>query len=232
MSDTVHSPENLETFPLIAFAADTAAALTGLSVSQLRRWDRTGFFPPWRADPNRRRPYSRLYSLDNVIALRTIAKLREAGVSFANVKPIVPMLEPKPDGEWPVRCFYVVGNRVFLSRDEAAAARPNATAPDGPTVLALSSVMAEVETAVERLRHRTPEQIGTVTRNRGIMRGAPVIAGTRIPTATIAWFHDSGYALDWILKEFPRLTAEDVRVAVDFERAGEARTPDPALAHA
>lgn len=231
MSDAFHNQEDLETYPLIAFTADTVADLTGLSVSQLRRWDRTGFFSPWRADPNRRRPYSRLYSLDNVIALRVIARLREAGVSFANLKPIVPLLEPGENGEWPARCFHVVGARVFLSWDEAAA-HLHAAAHDEPTVLSLDSVIADIETAVERLRHRTSEQIGKVTRNRGIMRGAPVIAGTRIPTATIVWFHDNGYALDWILKEFPRLTAEDVRVAVDFERGREARTPDPALAHA
>jgi uncharacterized protein (DUF433 family) len=142
------------------------------------------------------------------------------------------MLRPAENGEWPAHCFSVVGNRVFLSRNEAAATAHQTEGQVESTTLALSSVISEVDAAVERLRHRTPEQIGKVRRHRGIMRGAPIIAGTRIPTATIAWFHDNGYALDWILKEFPRLTAEDVRVAVDFERSQEARTPDPALAHA
>jgi uncharacterized protein (DUF433 family) len=62
-----------------------------------------------------------------------------------------------------------------------------------------------------------------VTRNRWIMSGVPIIAGTRIPTETIAWFHDNGYALDWILENFPRLTPEDVQAAIAFENK-----PDPA----
>jgi uncharacterized protein (DUF433 family) len=43
-----------------------------------------------------------------------------------------------------------------------------------------------------------------------------LIAGTRIPTETIAWFHNNGYSLDWISEQFPRLTAIDVEAAVAF----------------
>lgn len=232
MSETEYSLQKLEEFPLIAFAVDTAAGLTGLSVRQLQRWDQTGFFQPWRADPNRRRPYSRIYSYDNVITLRMIARLREAGVSLASIKPVLPWLASNETANWSERCMFVVGNRVFLTREEAIGGADQAKQQGKLSAIPLGSVVAEVDAAVEQLRRRTPEQIGQVARNRGILRGAPTIAGTRIPTATIAWFHDNGYTLDWILKEFPRLTAEDVRVAVEFERDREVGSPEPVLAHA
>jgi uncharacterized protein (DUF433 family) len=63
-----------------------------------------------------------------------------------------------------------------------------------------------------------------VTRTRGIMRGAPVIAGTRIPTEIIAWFASHGYSLSEILENFPRLTAKDVEAVVAFENEWEAQT--------
>jgi uncharacterized protein (DUF433 family) len=77
------------------------------------------------------------------------------------------------------------------------------------------------------LGERGPEQIGQVTRTRGIMRGVPVIAGTRIPTETVAWFVNHGYALAEILENVPRLTPTDVEAAVAFEE--EAKAPEPML---
>ena len=50
------------TIPLIAFTSDTVSRFTDLSIRQLHYWDRTGFFVPSFADPNRRRPHSRVYS--------------------------------------------------------------------------------------------------------------------------------------------------------------------------
>lgn len=66
---------------LRAFTAETAANLTGVSEDQLRRWDTDGFFVPTFADENRRRPYSRIFSYADLVALRTIAHLKELGVS-------------------------------------------------------------------------------------------------------------------------------------------------------
>jgi uncharacterized protein (DUF433 family) len=232
MSGSENNHAEVEEYPLIAFAADTAAAMTGLSVDQLQRWDRIGLFTPWRGDSNRRRPHSRIYSYDDVIALRTIARLRQTGVSFAQLKPVIPLLAPETNPEWPVEHFYVVGSHVFLSENEAGDAARGIGQGREPLTISRCSVKSEIDAAIEELRHRTQAQIGEVTRNRGILHGAPVVAGTRIPTSTIAWFHENGYSLDWILAEFPRLTREDVRAALDFERNREAVTPDPVLAKA
>ena len=61
---------------LLAFTADQVCRLTGLTDRQLRYRDNSGFFSPAYADEERRRPYSRVYSFKDLVALRTLALLR------------------------------------------------------------------------------------------------------------------------------------------------------------
>jgi uncharacterized protein (DUF433 family) len=217
--------------PFVAFDIDHVAQLTGLSVSQLVRWDRKGFFHPTFADPNRRRPNSRIYSEHDVVALRIIAKLRDARVPLAEFKSVAEILAPGDHGELLDTCFYVVGKRFFTSRDEASAAARELGEDIEPTTIEVRLVIAELERGIARLEERPPEGIGLVVRKRGIMRGVPIIAGTRIPTETIAWFHDNGYSLSWILENFPRLTEKDVEAAVAFENARAADPPAAVAVH-
>jgi uncharacterized protein (DUF433 family) len=131
---------------------------------------------------------------------------------------------------WPTCAFHVVDKRIFLSWDDATTAAAQ-SAQHQPTTIDLASVIAEVEEAVARLGVRRPEQIGHVTRNRAIMGGVPIIAGTRIPAETIAWFHGNGYSLAEILANFPRLTPTDIEAAVAFEDERETNTSEPILVH-
>jgi uncharacterized protein (DUF433 family) len=220
-----------ETIPLTALGIHHTARVTGLSVNQLQRWDRNGFFQPSFADPNRRRPYSRVYARNDVLALGMIARLREAGAPLTQIKPLLPLLAPDEHGDWLTRCFHVVGKRVYVSRDEAIAAARQRGEFAEPACIGTESVIFELKEAIARLQERQPEHIGRVTRNRGIMGGAPIIAGTRIPTETIAWFHSHGYSLTEILENFPRLTAKDVEAAVAFENEQRPKAPEPLLVH-
>lgn len=211
-------------FPLIAFTTDTVARLTGLTVRQLHGWDRSGFFVPSFADPQRRRPHSRVYSFADVVGLRTIARLREHGVSFPDLKRVREFFASGTDDAWASRRFYVVGKRVFFTHEDAVlATRPLGQRVDRD-VLDLGPIVSDVTEAVHQLTKRTPDQIGEITTDRLIMGGVPIIAGTRIPTSTITWFHDNGYGVGAILREFPRLEPEDIDAALSWERArrGEA----------
>ena len=78
-------------------------------------------------------------------------------------------------------------------------------------------VEREMEAAANRLKERSPEEIGRVTRNRHIMQNAPIIAGARVPTSAIWSFHEEGYDAEAIIKEYPQLTPEDIEAAIDFE---------------
>jgi uncharacterized protein (DUF433 family) len=105
---------------------------------------------------------------------------------------------------------------VGRSPDDAPEADKGA-ARKRTTTIDMAAVAGEVEEAIRRLPERLPEEIGQVVRRRGIMRGVPIIAGTRIPTETIAWFHGHGYSLTEIIENFPRLTPRDVEAAIAFE---------------
>jgi uncharacterized protein (DUF433 family) len=71
--------------------------------------------------------------------------------------------------------------------------------------------------AAAKLRERRSDQLGQLSRNRYVVHNAWVIAGTRIPTEAIWHFHCAGADVDGIIREYPRLTPEDVRAAIDFE---------------
>lgn len=206
-------------FPLIAFTTDTVARLTGLSIRQLHYWDRKGFFSPSFADPHRRRPHSRVYSFDDVVGLRTVARLRREGVSFPQLWEVHRFFRSSDNKDWAGRKFWVIGDRVFFTHADAViAARPIGQLVDA-TVLDLGPIVSDTREAVQGLRQRTADQIGKITKDRLIMNGAPILDGTRIPTMTVDWFHRHGYDEAEILREFPRLKPDDIRAAVDYELA-------------
>jgi DNA-binding transcriptional MerR regulator len=60
---------------IAAFSEEHVVRLTGLTHGQLRSWDRAGFFQPRYAYEDRHVPYSRVYSFQDVVGLRTIAVL-------------------------------------------------------------------------------------------------------------------------------------------------------------
>jgi uncharacterized protein (DUF433 family) len=55
-----------------------------------------------------------------------------------------------------------------------------------------------------------------IVMNPEVMGGKPTIRGTRIPVETILRKLGAGMAVDEILADHPRLTAEDIRAAQAF----------------
>jgi uncharacterized protein (DUF433 family) len=52
-----------------------------------------------------------------------------------------------------------------------------------------------------------------------IMGGVPCIRGTRIPVATVVGLFAEGLGIDDILADYPQLTTQDVRAALEFAAA-------------
>lgn len=205
------------TIPLIAFTSDTVARLTGLSVRQLHYWDRQGFFRPSLADPNRRRPHSRVYSFNDVVGLRTIAQLLDQGATWPNLKNVRAFFASSTNADWANRSFSVVDGKVYFShRDAIVASRPLGQSVS-PVIVELAPIVRQVQQAVAALPVRGADQIGKVTRDRLIMNGQDILAGTRIPTATIDWHHRHGASVDEMLEDFPRLTRADIDAAIRHE---------------
>jgi hypothetical protein len=54
-----------------AFSEEHVQRLTGITIHQLRYWDKTGFFHPEFAADDRRAAFSRVYSFKDVVSLNT-----------------------------------------------------------------------------------------------------------------------------------------------------------------
>ena len=198
---------------VFAFSVDHVSQLTGLSKSQLADWDRAGFFRPEHASENRREAYSRVYSFQDVVGLRTVAKLRrEYKVPMRHLREVAKELEKNFERPWSETTLYVLKRRVQFKEPETGKIRE----VNGPqyALLPLESVAGEMRREADKLRLRAPEKVGRVERHRAIAHNSWVIAGTRIPVRVIKEFADAGYTPTQIVKEYPSLTISDVKAAL------------------
>lgn len=198
------------------FGEEHVSRLTGLPVGQLRAWDRRGLFSPHFAYEDRRTPYSRVYSFRDVVGLRTIAVLRQRHrVTLAGLERTARALQAKGYRHWADVTLSVVNGQVHFRI-------PGSDVVEGVVdgqlaMLPIIEVIHDVEGRVRDLFERPPGQYGEVEQRRHVMRHAPVVAGTRIPTAAVRRLHEDGYPVAGILEEYPSLTEQDVRAALEFE---------------
>lgn len=204
---------------LLAFTADHVARLTGLSKRQLGYWDATGFFAPTLVDDDRGLAFGRIYSFRDVVGLRTISILRNTHrIPLQELRRVGEWLHREYKTPWASLSFSLAGRKVVFA--DPASGTPMEPKGRGQVVLsiALQPIANEMNDAAARLRDRRPEQFGQIIRNRFVVHNAWVMAGTRVPTQAIWNFHVAGYDTAGIIREYPRLTPEDVSAAVEFER--------------
>jgi len=187
-----------------------------LSRSQLRAWDRIGFFRPNYAYEDRHQPYSRIYSFQDVVGLRTIAVLRQQyRISLQQLRKVATELISRGYSHWAEIKLYVVKGQVHFRRPGSADVEG---VWDGQLAMVpVIEVIQDVEDRVRDLRQRKEEQRGHVERHKYVVRNASVIAGTRIPTAAIRRFREAGYPIEEIIRQYPSLTREDVEAAIAHE---------------
>lgn len=201
---------------IAAFSEDHVVRLTGLTHGQLRSWDRAGFFRPRYAYQDRHVPYSRVYSFQDVVGLRTIAVLmKQYRISLQKLRKVAEELIRRGYDHWSEVKLYVLKGQVHFRQ-------PNSDDIEGVwtgqfAMVPIIDVINDVETRIKELRKRDSSQVGHVERHRYVARNSSVIAGTRIPTATIRRFKEAGYTVDQILRQYPTLTPEDVQAALAHE---------------
>jgi uncharacterized protein (DUF433 family) len=203
---------------ILAFTVEQASKLTGLSDRQLRYWDDTNYFNPTYSDM-KRRPYGRIYSFHDVVGLRTLAMLRnEHKIPLQELRKIGAWLKQNYGTPWASLRFFVAGCEVYFD-DPRDQVRRSGSNPDQTVIpIEMQRIAAETEAAADKLRERTPDEIGTIVRHRYTSHNAPLIVGTRIRTEAIWNFHQAGYSTDEIIRQYPRLTAEDVQAAITYEQ--------------
>lgn len=202
---------------LKAFTTEHVCRLTGLSTRQVRYWDKTEFFSPALID-HPRRAFSRIYTFRDVVGLRTIAILRNKhNVPLQELRKVGAWLKREHQTPWSSLRFGLAGDRViFFDPITGVATEPRGQA-QSMLAIALEPIANEMRAEATRLTERKADEYGQIVRNRYVVHNAWSVAGTRIPTEAIWNFHQAGYAPDRIIREYPRLTQEDVQAAITFE---------------
>lgn len=196
---------------LRAFSVDHAARVTQISKSRLTRWDRLGFFSPESADEaDKGNPYSRIYSFNDLVGLRTLAVLTDKyRVPLSELKQAYDLLRQQFGRPWS-EVKLTVANRKIVIFDHLG--RPmNVT--DGQYSfqdIPLPEIARDVAERAQALRQRNNDQIGVIERHKFVVHNARVMAGTRIPVSAIESFIEAGYDDAAVVAEYPGLTKFDV----------------------
>lgn len=200
-----------------AFTDEQVVRLTGLTKGQLRAWDRKEFFAPQYAYEDRGVPYSRIYSFRDVVGLRTIYKLMtEYDVSHQQLRKAAAELVRRGYSHWADTKIYVVKGEIHFQPPGEKHAE---SLRDGQlAMIPIIDVIHDVQARVNDLNTRSRAKRGKIEQHKYVARNAPVVAGTRIPTAAIRRFREDGYTIAQIVKQYPSLTPADVRAALAFEK--------------
>jgi uncharacterized protein (DUF433 family) len=201
-----------------AFTEDQASRLSGISVHQLRYWDRTKLFCPQFAETNRKAAYSRIYSFQDIAALRVLNVLtKQYTVSIQHLREVATKLYTMDNGAWARTTLYVLKGRVNF--DDPQDGRQREVVSGQYSIgIPLEKVVSDTRRDIKNLSERGSGQIGKIQRSRNISHNVPVISGTRIPVRAIKTFHEDGYTVDQIIAEYPGLNSADVIAAIEFDQ--------------
>jgi uncharacterized protein (DUF433 family) len=200
-----------------AFTTNDVSRLTGLSKRQVVYWDTTGVYSPSIARGGARQPHGRIYSFRDVVALRALALIR-GNVSLQQIRRTGAWLCEHYASPWSRLRFYLWGDRIVYSDPETG--EFVSTAPPWQRVIPfdLVEIAVDMTNRFKELQRRKHSAIGQVERHRYVVRNDYVLAGTRIPTQTIWEFHRATFDIAAIQREYPELTQEDIRAAIEFEQ--------------
>lgn len=202
-----------------AFSEEQVERVTGLSKRRLRYWAKTGFFSPSFVEDNPRLPNSRFYSFKDLVALRTLERLRvQNDIPLQHLRKVAENLSHLNDALWTSTTLYVLRRRVIRMNPETG--QPEEVV-SGQFVLGipLRDIINETRDSVAELRQRSPDSIGKLRKHRSIVRNAWSVSGTRIAVGSIRRLHEDGYSVDRIIAEYPDLTPEDIDAALNHDEA-------------
>lgn len=199
------------------------AALSGATVSQLRRWrsPRTGplLAPEIAAAPRA------VYSFQDVLALRTFVRLRE-NTSLQRIRAAIGNL--RDIGEVGHLAAYRLvsdkgGDIQLVSEDQAV------NLGKRPGQLQLVAVIGEIfEPFAARAGVLVPHLLRprpSLAVDPGTQGGTPVIAGTRVPYDAVADLMRDGVPADRIAEYYPAVAPRAASDALDFARYVDSYDP-------
>lgn len=204
-----------------AFSEEQASRISGVSVYQLRQWDREGFFPAAYGVDQPHVPFGRLYSFRDLVSLQVLNDLRNnKKIPLHHLRKVSEKLGHLGDRKWSGTTLYVLGKRVVLE-DPATKQREDIVSGQHVLNIPLRVVIKNTRDKIKNLNQRDGV-IGEFTRGRFVANNEIVFSGTRIPVSMIIEFYEAGYTVASIRREFPDLTETDIEAAIRSHEGREA----------
>lgn len=195
------------------FSEEQAHRISGVSVYQLRQWDKQGFFPAAFGNGAQHVPFGRLYSFRDLVSLQVLNDLRnEKKVPLKHLRDVSKKLSHLGDRKWSGTTLYVLGKRVVLE-DPSTKDREDVVSGQRVFNIPLRVVIKNTRDRIKELNNRD-SALGQFTRGKFVAYNELVFSGTRIPVSTVIEFHEAGYSSAGIRREFPDLTEADVTAAI------------------
>jgi len=194
-----------------AFSEDQVSRLTGLTVSQLRNWNRTGFIQPEYKN-NEVRSFSRIYSFRDLLRLRVLNQLRNVyRVPMQELRRVSKELEHLGEDMWTSQKLWVLNRKVVFEEPESSRKREIAS-KQYIAEIPLSIVTSDARSDIVKLNQRK-NVAGEIIKKRQLHSSEPVFRGSRIPVSAIVGYLKAGFEEAEILRRFPSLLPEDVAAA-------------------
>ena len=195
---------------MLAIPDKQAAKLAGITMRQLRYWEQTDLIVPSIKRRISPRNTVRLYGYQDLLGLLVAAELRNR-ISLQHIRRIITQLQDRGFAD-PLRelRFASRGNDVYFQYPDGSwSGDPNPDQVIFHQVIALEPLRARIPAA----SRRDPGAIGKVVRRRRVLGGKPILAGTRIPVATIQRYLQAGYGTEAIIEEYPSMTPAHIEAA-------------------
>ncbi len=200
---------------LIVFSRERAAELSGLRQGTLDYWRRTGLIVPTTDRRLSSQRPVRLYSFVDMMSLMVVAQLRARKVSLQRVRRVVRELKETGYERPLVELVFGVQRRtkrwsLYFQHEDGSWAGEREPAQ---LVMRETLDLAEIRARLHNSRRRDPADVGRVETRRGALGSKPLLAGTRVPVATVQRYLAGGVADSEILVAFPVLELADIEAA-------------------
>jgi len=207
----------------IAFTADRAAELAGISRARLARLEAKRLVPPSVRRQLSERNTVRLYDFTDLEALMVVVLLEDSGLSLRHVDRVVKHLREQRGYASPLKELHFAVERGPKKRIYFRHADGSWEGEDRHHQIVIQQVIPldAIRTKIRReaWRSRSGAEVGRVERRRRALGSRPVFKGTRIPIDGVVEFVQAGAGDDEILHAFPRLTPADIELARKRARA-------------
>ncbi len=206
-----------------AFSEEQVSRLTGLSVSQLRRWSKSGFIrPEYESGETPRVRFARIYSFRDLLKLRVLNQLRNVfNVPFKELRSVERKLSHLGDEKWISQKLWVHNRRVVFEEPDSSRKR-EISSNQFVAEIPLEVVTSDAREDIRRMNLRNDEQVGRYLKKKQIHSSDEVFSGTRIPVKAIIEYIENGFSDKDILRKFPDLYQSDIDVARDLSSGAAA----------